>query len=165
MTKELQTSQRPLHPGETYTCPVCRHGQVGAMPMMEDTFSCELCHHLFSANLERQVLKLVDARVPLSWHWNGYNWQNVYHQGVQLGWLYAIAGLVFVALPPAVIGFSAYLFPPLPGDPLSWFPIAWAILAFVVHLACFCWLIIEYYQFPVWIYFKAMFRKLIERTA
>lgn len=144
-----------------YTCPVCRHGEISAIALM-DAFACDFCRHIFTANLEKQLLKMADSSQPLTWHWNGRNWQGVHRAGVELDggiWVLAIA---FIILPPTLVGLSAYLFPPLPGSPLSWLPTFWTGLTFVSHLTCVVWLIVEYYQFPVFAFLRT-WRHLLER--
>ncbi|MEC4983705.1 MAG: hypothetical protein SAJ37_12200 [Oscillatoria sp. PMC 1068.18] len=140
-----------------YSCPVCRHGKISGMAMM-DAFACNFCNNIFTANLEEQILKKADSQPPLMWHWNGKNWSGAHRPDVNLGWDYVVVAIAFILFPTATIGISAYLFPPLPGDPLYWFPVFWTFLTFLVHLSCVVWLMIEYYQFPVSIYFKAVGR-------
>ncbi|MBR8828082.1 MAG: hypothetical protein DSM107014_09310 [Gomphosphaeria aponina SAG 52.96 = DSM 107014] len=143
-----------------YHCPVCRQGKISSMPLME-AFACNFCQHIFTANLEQQLLKMADTQLPLIWRWNGKTWTRVLQEGMELGWGYGVAGIIFVILPTSIIGFGAYLFPPLPGTAFSWFPIFWTILAFFAHLACMGWLVIAYYQFPVFMYLSALRRRWI----
>ncbi|MGK7877943.1 MAG: hypothetical protein AB4426_32935 [Xenococcaceae cyanobacterium] len=145
-----------------YRCPVCRHGQISALALME-AFACNFCHHIFTANLEKQLLKIADSQLPLTWRWNGRTWKGVQQKGVELGWGYWVAGIAFVVIPPTLIGLAAYLFPPMPGSPLFWFPAFWTVLVFLSHLACLGWLVVEYYQFPVLMYLRAMGRYLLAR--
>jgi len=146
---------KPLTENETYPCPVCRSGQVSSIFMMENTFSCQFCQHLFTADLSQQVLTMMDSEIPLSWYWNGKQWSNPQRQGIELGWEYAIAGLLFILLPSLIVGTGAYLFPPVPGTPLAWLPTAWTILTLITHTSLLLWLITEYYQFPVVMYLRA----------
>ncbi|MBD0269899.1 MAG: hypothetical protein ICV77_16605, partial [Cyanobacteria bacterium Co-bin8] len=44
--------------GSTYLCPVCRHGQIEAMTLM-DAFACNFCRHIFEVNLEQQTVQVV----------------------------------------------------------------------------------------------------------
>ncbi len=147
---------------DAYQCPVCRHGEISALPLME-AFACNFCQHIFTANLERQLLKMADSQLPLTWRWSGRTWKGVQREGVELGWGYWVAGLAFVLFPPTLIGLATYLFPPLPGSRLSWLPTFWTALAFVSHLACLGWLVMEYYQFPVFIYLRAIRQRLFAR--
>jgi len=39
-----------------YPCPVCRLGQLKALPTM-DAIACDFCRHIFTVNLEKQQLK------------------------------------------------------------------------------------------------------------
>jgi hypothetical protein len=54
---------------------------------------------------------------------------------------------------------GAYLFPPVEGSPLSWVPRFWSILTLICHAICLLWLMIEYYQFPVNMYLRALARR------
>ncbi|XGB38548.1 MAG: hypothetical protein LVT47_09110 [Cyanobacteria bacterium LVE1205-1] len=52
------------------------------------------------------------------------------------------------------MGLTAYIFPPLPDDPLNWLPFAWTGLTFVVHLSIVVGLVLDYYQpvfFTIWL--------------
>jgi hypothetical protein len=159
---KAQLSSDRFHLQGVYTCPLCRHGQISAMPLME-TFACNFCHHIFTTNFEQQVLKIADSQLPLTWRWNGKNWKGVQREGTELGWSYLGIGIIFVVLPTAIIATGSYLFPPLPGSPLSWLPLWWTILTFLAHLFCVIWLIIEYYQFPIFLYFRALRRSFFSR--
>jgi hypothetical protein len=125
-----------------------------------EALACNFCQHIFTANLERQVLKMADSQLALSWYWNGRHWSGLRGEGNELGSGYLFAGVLFVFLPTSIVAVSAYLFPPMPGSPLSWLPIFWSTLTFFAHLSCIFWLILEYYQFPVNIYLRALRRRL-----
>ncbi len=142
-----------------YPCPVCRHGEITGMPLME-TFACNFCQHIFTTNFEKQILQMPDSQLPLSWRWNGKSWKGVHKEGTELGWGYIIAGLIFVLLPTSIIGLGAYLFPPLTDSSLYLLPYIWTGLTFLAHLICLIWLLLEYYQFPVFLYIQALRRRL-----
>ena len=142
-----------------YSCPVCRHGKVSVMPLME-TFACNFCQHMFTTNFDKQLLKMADSQLPLTWYWNGKNWKGIHREGSEIGWGYLIFALGFVFFPTGIIGLGSYLFPPLPGSSLYWLPLVWSILTFFAHLSCLIWLIIEYYQFPIFLYARALKRRL-----
>lgn len=146
---------QPLSYDGVYTCPVCRHGKISALPLME-AFACNFCQHIFSANLEQQLLKMADSQIPLSWRWNGQRWKGLQHEGVELGWGYWVAAIAFLVIPTTLVGLAAYLFPPLTNSPFSWFPIFWTVFTFLSHLSCLGWLVVEYYQFPLSIYLRAI---------
>ena len=158
MAKVLNSSDRFHLQGE-YFCPVCRHGKISAMPLME-TFACSFCQHIFTTNFDKQLLKMADSQLPLTWYWNGKNWKGIHREGAEIGWAYLIFGIGFVLLPTAIVGLGTYLFPPSPDSPLSWLPLFWDILTFLAHLSCLIWLVIEYYQFPIFLYIRALKRKL-----
>jgi len=154
--------QFSLH--DTFPCPVCRYGSLQALPMMEDAIACGFCQHLFTANVEQQVLKLADSQIPLSWQWHGRNWRGVPRPGMEVGWSYAFAGVAFVVFPTLLVGMMAYMFPAEPGSSLAWLPLAWTGLVLVAHLGCALWLLMEYYQFPVLAYLKATVRHWARRS-
>ena len=142
-----------------YSCPVCRHGKVSEMPLME-AFSCNFCQHIFTTNFEKQLLKMADSQLPLTWYWNGKTWKGIHREGVEIGWSYVIVALAFILLPTSIVGSGMYFFPASPGSLLAWLPLAWTIATFCAHLFCVIWLIIEYYQFPIFLYVRALKRKL-----
>lgn len=143
----------------SYRCPVCRYGEISAMPLM-DAFSCHFCHHIFSADLSQQLLAIADSEKPLKWYWNGRRWQGAHRSGVKLGWEVWLSAVAFVALPPSFVWLGAHLFPPLPDDPLAWFPDFWTVSTFCGHLIVVTWLIAEYYQFPLFVFLRAWRRQL-----
>ncbi len=149
-----------FHVKGKYFCPVCRHGKVSEMPLME-TFACNFCQHIFTTNFDKQLLKMADSQLPLTWYWNGKTWKGIYREGVDIGWGYLVFAVGFVCIPTAIIAFGAYLFPPVTGSFLAWLPLAWTILTFCAHLSGVIWLIIEYYQFPIFLYIRALKRKLL----
>lgn len=145
-----------------YPCPVCRLNQLKAMPLM-DAMACDCCRHIFIADLERQLLKMVDRHPPLTWRWNGKTWKGVHLEGVELGWTAWIFAIALVVLPTSIIGVAAYTFPPEPGTTLSWLPVAWTGLTFLAHLAIVGWLVTEFYQFPLRIYLRVRRQQLFGR--
>lgn len=157
LQQEWTKFNRFHHQGE-YPCPVCRHGKVTEMPLME-TFSCNFCQHIFTTNFDKQLLKMADSQLPLTWYWNGKIWKGIHREGAEVGWAYLLFAVAFVFIPTAVISIGVYLFPPMNGSFLSWLPLTWAILTFSAHLFCVIWLIIEYYQFPIFLYIRALKRK------
>lgn len=159
MSKIIDLSDRFHLKGE-YPCPVCRHGKIAQMTLME-AFACNFCQHIFTTNFEKQVLKMADSQLPLTWYWNGKNWKGIQREGTEFGWGYIVIGLAFVTLPTGIIVLGAYLFPPLPNSPLSWLPLFWAILTFISHLSCLILLVIEYYQLPIMLYARALRRRLV----
>ncbi len=145
-----------------YPCPVCRLGQIEALVLM-DALACDFCQHIFTANQEKQQLQMADRQPPLTWRWNGRMWVGAHLKGVEVGWGYLLAAVMLVILPPTLIGLAAYTFPPEPGSTLSWLPVFWTLLAFLSHLAILGWLVIEFYQFPVGMYLRAMRQHLLVR--
>lgn len=145
-----------------YPCPVCRVGEISALSLM-DAMACHFCRHIFTVNVEKQRLQMADRQPPLIWRWNGRMWVGAHLQGVEFGWTYWVASAVFILLPSTLMGFAAYAFPPLPDSPLSWLPTVWTGLTFFSHLTIVGWLVIEFYQFPVVAYLRAMRQRLTER--
>ncbi|MEB3339560.1 hypothetical protein [Okeania sp.] len=143
---------------EVYNCPVCYHGEISAITLM-DAFSCNFCHHIFSADMEKQSLKIADSSSPLSWKWNGKKWK-ADHPQAEWNWMIQLLAVGFVLLPTMLIGLSAYFFTPIPGTPLCWLPIFWTVLTFLSHLVIIINIVVDYYQFPVKLYLKALGRNL-----
>ena len=158
-SKILTTS---FHDQGVYPCPVCRVGKISHMPLME-AMSCDFCQQIFTVNVEQQQIKMPSRQPPLIWYWNGLNWTEAQIEGVELGWGYVIAAVVFVLLPTILIGIVAYNFPPSPETPLSWLPYVWTALTFLLHLAIIIWLLIEVYQIPVGAYWRAIQQRFLRR--
>ena len=114
-------SQNNLNLGNIYYCPVCRHGEISAMPLME-AMGCNFCRHIFTVNLEKQLLKMADSHLALTWRWDGRNWKGLQKDRLEPSWFYWLAGMAFILIPPLLVGCGAYLFPPLADDPLYWVP-------------------------------------------
>ncbi|MFZ4675399.1 MAG: hypothetical protein ACOYM4_06830, partial [Nodosilinea sp.] len=66
-----------LEAGETYECPVCRHGQIQPMTLM-DAYACSFCRHIFAVNLDQQTVHVVDKVQSMGWRWQGWRWQPLY---------------------------------------------------------------------------------------
>jgi len=143
----------------TYPCPVCRRGEIQPLPLME-ACGCNFCQHIFTVNLETEVLCMADREPPLSWHWDGRQWTGAHLAGVEFNWIYGVAAIAFLGLPTGIVGLGAYLFPPIPGSPLDWVPTFWVSLVFMTHLVILLWLVGEFYQFPVGAYLQALRRAL-----
>lgn len=145
-----------------YTCPVCRYGQISAMPLM-DALACNFCRHIYTFDPIKQSLTMADSASPLTWRWNGRSWQDANRNGDELTWGVGLGAIALVLLPTTLVGLSAYIFAPIPGTPLSWVPTFWIGLTFVTHFAFVVSVVIEYYQFPVLTYLQAMQRRLLRR--
>lgn len=134
----------------TYICPVCRHGHISALTLM-DAFACSFCRHIFTANLQNQSVQVVDSSQPMSWRWNGRHWKSTHQDDPNLTLVVWIVGLVLVILPTSIVWLMAYLFPPLPGSAWDWFPNAWLACTLGIHLLMMTWLLAEHYQLPLYI--------------
>jgi hypothetical protein len=139
-----------------YTCPVCRYGEISALALM-DAFACNFCQHILSAEIERQSVKMADVSSGLGWYWNGRSWQ-ASSNSVQIGWEIKLASVAFVLLPTTLMGLAAYIFPPIPGSAFSWFPLVWTGLTFFCHLGILISIFVDYYQFPLGLYLRAVGR-------
>lgn len=134
----------------TYLCPVCRHGQISALTLM-DAFACDFCRHIFTLNLQQQTVQVVDSAQPMTWRWNGRRWQPAYRDEPGLTAVVWFVAIVLVTLPAAIVWLSSYLFPPLPGSPWSWLPSVWLGLTLGLHLLMVGWLAAEHYQIPLYV--------------
>lgn len=146
---ELVTQSSILQYEQVYPCPVCRHGQISGLMLM-DAFACNFCRHIFAANLDQQQIRLADTPQALLWRWNGKVWRPQHHQANLTLSIWLIA-FVLAILPGGLVWLGYYVFPPLPGSQGDWFPLAWVGLAFLVHLSIVFWLLLEYYQVPLYI--------------
>lgn len=151
-----------LEDGQTYRCPVCRHGQIQPMPLM-DAFSCGFCRHIFEANLTQQTVQMVDGSQPMAWRWTGRRWQSVYQRPAELPVLLWLIGMVLVIIPAGLVSLSAYIFPPLPGSPGAFLPVLWAGGTLATHAMLVGWLLAEYYQFPPYVLVKVWIQRLMNR--
>lgn len=145
-----------------YTCPVCRHGQISALTLTE-AFACNFCHHIFTADLDKQVIQVADSSQPMAWRWNGRTWKGVHQRDSELTIVLWLIGIALVILPAFLVWLSAHTFPPLEGSSGSWFPRVWIGLTFVSHLAFVGWLIAEVYQFPLYAVVKVKMRRWFGR--
>lgn len=138
-------------------CPICRHGAIAEMPMME-SLGCNFCNHIFviekEPNSMRQVMRMADTVSTLRWVWNGKCWENANEaQLLTSRWL-AIAGILLVLVPTLITSLAANLFPTEPDLPLSWFPKFWAITTFFGHLFVVLSIAQDYIQFPFPVYWR-----------
>ncbi|MBD2326313.1 hypothetical protein [Alkalinema sp. FACHB-956] len=145
-----------------YTCPVCRHGQLRSMVMM-DAFSCEFCRQLFTANLEQQIIRLEGGLQPMGWRWLGHRWQPLHQRNSDITVLVWLASFVFLLIPAELIWLCAYIFPPLEG--LTWrsFPMLWGDVTFGLHCLIAAWLLVEHYQLPAYVACKTGLQRLRDR--
>ncbi|NJM45878.1 MAG: hypothetical protein HC860_06610 [Alkalinema sp. RU_4_3] len=66
----LNPASLKLNYSDRYRCPLCQHGTLSSLILM-DVFACDFCRHMFTANLENQVLRVEDSLQNLAWRWNG----------------------------------------------------------------------------------------------
>lgn len=148
---------------DSYICPVCRHGQITELTLM-DAFACNFCRHIFTANLTAQSVQMVDSSQPMAWRWTGWTWQSAYQQDGNLTSVLWVVGVVLVVLPAGLVWLSSHTFPPLPGSRGAWFPTVWLCCTFFTHLSLVIWLTVEYCQFPLYVAGKVRLRRLLERS-
>lgn len=153
---------RSLDYGEVYTCPICRHGQLTAMTLM-DAFACNFCRHIFAANLSEQSIRVVDSSQPTVWRWTGRSWQSAYYTNADVSVTLWSLGLLVVTLPPLIVWLSFYTFPPLVDSPLAWLPQAWFYLTLLSHLLIMSWLLVEHYQLSFYLVWKLQLQAMLGR--
>jgi len=155
---KLVPSNKLLDYQDSYICPVCRHGEITSLTLM-DAFACNFCHHIFTANLTQQTLHAADSSQPVAWRWTGQTWRSVHQGAAEVTGLIWFISIVLVILPPAIIGLTTYMLPPPEGT--SWsFPFIWTGLTFCAHLSLVSWLLVEYHQFPPYIALKIRLQRL-----
>ncbi|MEM7062925.1 MAG: hypothetical protein AAF572_07165 [Cyanobacteria bacterium P01_B01_bin.77] len=138
---------RNLNFHDTYTCPVCSHGELSVLALTE-AFACSFCRHIFSANLEAQSLQMVDSVQPMVWFWTGERWRK---SGRPDGHITAVVwsfALAIACLPAVLIMLSNYMFPPIDSDGLTQFSVVWTVATLLAHAGVVLWLIAEHYQWP-----------------
>jgi rubredoxin len=160
--KSASSEKRSLNYQDTFVCPVCRHGQLSAITLM-DAFSCNFCRHIFTANLQNQTVAVEDSSQKMTWRWNGQTWQVGNQEAIELTWAIRLGSLALVLLPPIIIWLPSYIFPPLEGSNLDWLPNTWVWLTFINHLVMVSWLLAEYYQFPPYVATKVWVGNLFDR--
>lgn len=150
---------RSLSTQGVYTCPVCRHGEITTLTLM-DAFACNFCHHIFTANLAEQSVQVVDSSQALVWRWNGQSWRSAYQRSADLTGLVWVGGAVLTVVPPLLIGLPAYMFPPLEVSSLN-IPLIFTGLAFFAHLTIAVWLVAEHHQFPLYMTLRVRLGNLL----
>jgi hypothetical protein len=146
-----------LNYSDRYRCPLCQHGQLSSLTLM-DVFACDFCRHMFTANLENQVLRVEDSLQNLAWRWNGQRWLGIGQGDGNLSgimWIFCLGIMIFPAL---LVGLPMVIFEPLPGSAASWFPAFWFVSTLVGHGTVGAWLLMEYHQFAPYITAKTRFR-------
>lgn len=160
------SSKRPIEPTlnfqSAYICPICRHGHISGLAMM-DAFACDFCRHIFTGNLQQQTVQVVDSTQPMVWRWSGRNWQAMHRGDANLTVVIWAVGMVVMLLPPSLVWLSSYIFPPLPGSRWAWFPTLWVGCTFLVHFLMVAWLIAEHYQFSFYVSSKIRLQTLFDR--
>jgi hypothetical protein len=158
------TPKVSLNYQETYICPVCRHGQIEALTLM-DAFACNFCRHIFTANLREQTIHVEDSSQPMTWRWTGRQWQSANQPDFDLTIVIWLVGISLVILPPMLLWLPLQAFPPLDGSRGAWFPVFWIALTFVLHLIFVSWLILEHYQVPLYVSLKVRIRQWLNRRS
>ncbi len=151
-----------LNASATYECPVCRHGQIQAMVLM-DAYACNFCRHIFEANLDQQTVHVVDGVQPMGWRWQGWRWQPIYQSPNDITLTLWVVGLALVVFPAGLVALGGYLFPPLENTTQINWSLIWALATLLVHSAMVGWLIAEHYQFPPYVLAKIRLQRLLER--
>jgi hypothetical protein len=148
----------------TYLCPVCRHGEIAALSLM-DAFACDFCRHIFTANLEDQIIRVEDSVQPMAWRWNGQRWQSAQQGNTEITGAIWILSTVLALIPASLVGLPSYVFPPATGSRGSWIPTAWLGLTFGLHSLMALWLLLEHYQVPGFVMVKLKLQDFWRRRA
>jgi uncharacterized protein (DUF983 family) len=154
---------RSLTYNDTYNCPICGHGTLSAMAMM-DAYGCNTCRHLFTANLAEQVLQVADTATPMAWRWSGSRWRSVQSTNQDLTLIVWICGIAIMVVPPTIVWLPTQIFPPLKGSQGAWFPGVWLAAIVVAHVSIGSWLLAEHYQWRPYIANRERLSRLFTRT-
>jgi hypothetical protein len=130
--------------------------------VLMDAFACDFCRHIFSVNLEAQILRLEDNVQPMIWHWNGLRWRST-GANVDLSILVWISSVVLVMIPAGLIWLCAYIFPPLDGLRWNSFSIVWGEFVCAIHSCFALWLLAEHYQLPTYVTGKIWLERFFAR--
>ncbi|MEO1068007.1 MAG: hypothetical protein AAFW95_02660 [Cyanobacteria bacterium J06638_6] len=150
-----------LDRGEACECPVCRHGQIEPMVMME-AYACSFCRHIFDVNVSQQTVHVADSLQPMGWRWQGWRWQPLHQSRSDITLVLWLVGVALVILPAGIVALGGYLFPPLEaGRGLNW-SLVWALGTLAAHTTMVGWLIAEHHQFPLYVMTKIRLQRLLE---
>ncbi len=152
------SSLRALTYQDTYTCPVCCHGELSVLTLT-DAFACSFCRHIFTANLESQSLQMLDSVQPMVWFWTGQRWRKngrIEGHAVVVVWMFALA---IACLPAVLVLLSNYMFPPIDGGGINQFSLIWTMATLLAHAGIVLWLIAEHYQWPWYVTTKIRFSR------
>lgn len=153
----LAPEKKSLNYYDVYTCPVCRYGEISVLTLTE-SFACNFCRHIFTANLDEQSLILADGTQPLAWRWTGFKWKLAQQRNYELTFVLWLLAVALVVLPTSIVAVSAYIFPTEEGSFGSSFPKVWIGLTFLSHFAFVFWLLAENYQLPFYTFLKVKLR-------
>ncbi|MGB3200620.1 MAG: hypothetical protein WBA99_06950 [Nodosilinea sp.] len=159
-----QKTQRPLRldSADTYDCPVCRHGQMQPMALM-DAYACSFCRHIFDVNLDQQTVHVVDSVQPMGWRWQGWRWQPLYQSRSDITLTLWLVGLALVIFPAGIVALGGYVFPPLDASTSINWSLVWAVGTLFAHGTMVGWLVAEHYQFPFYVMTKIRLQRLMAR--
>ncbi len=132
-----------LLPDGQYLCPVCRHGQISRLTLM-DAFACSFCRHLFDLSYAEQLARVLDGPQPITWRWLGDRWAVPGGQAATPA-IWGIS-LILALVPFSLVGLASYIFPPLPDSRWAWFPEAWSLSVLVLHGLLAAWIVAEHHQ-------------------
>jgi hypothetical protein len=158
----LPPLKQPLDFSHRYPCPVCRHGDLEGL-FLVDAFSCGFCRHIFTVDSTYQHLCLEDTAQLLQWRWTGDRWvssRSVLTEDSRL-LLWGLS-LALVLLPTALVWLSNYILPPLPSQDGTSFPLLWTGLTFFSHASIVGYFCLEYYQIPVYLILKLYVQRLFQ---
>jgi hypothetical protein len=144
-----------------YRCPICQHGNLAELVMI-DAFACDFCRHIFTANLETQILIVEDSLQKLAWRWTCDRWLPVVQTEINLSITLWVVAIGIMVLPALLVGLPMVIFEPVNPSNL-WFPRFWFVATLVGHSTVGLWLLMEYYQWPPYITAKARLRIALGR--
>lgn len=153
-------SDQSLFPDGQYLCPVCRHGQISRLALM-DAFACSFCRHMFDISYAEQRVRVLDGPRPAVWRWLGDRWSRPGQQP-ETPVIWAIS-LILALVPFSLIGMATYMFPPLPDSRWARFPEVWSFAALLCHGLFAAWIIVEHHQPAVYASNKVRFARWLQR--
>ncbi len=131
--------------------------------VMMDTLSCGFCRHIFSAELNQQLIRVEDTIPKSTWTWQGDRWTSLNSSNIDLTQLVWFTSLFITVVPASMIGISAYIFPPIGGLQWNSFSVVWDELTFGIHTLIAAWLLVEHYQLPSYVAAKITIQRGVEQ--
>jgi hypothetical protein len=162
LLRERLQFQPPQHRDHDQECPLCRHGTLSTLMMM-DAMSCDFCRHIFSIDItqpmvQEPIIRIEDSSQSLAWQWTGSRWKVLPQADKPLIiWLWVLCGSI-VTIPSLLMILATHLFPATPHSRGAGFAFVWLWLTIGSHVIAALWILSEHYQWPIYQRFQRLLR-------